>query len=425
MKSSIILCIAFCYAINVHAQNDIPGKIILESIDNPNPAFHGRSEGDLLDSSLTWLWNDVSLLWENDGHDIYQYDDHGNRIVNISSVWNGTSYVNSRKSISTYNANDDRVLLIDQTWDGAQWVNFLQTIYTVDDLGYATEIIIQGWNGIGWQNYFHFVYTYTVDYQRLATLTQDWDETDWVNKSLITNTYNNGKLEIGLNQNWEGADWVNGTQDHYTYNGDGLVQQILTEVWDEDTWREATRNTLEYDVNGNNTHYLRERSVNGDPWQNFYQITREFDDYNNLSTELKENWSNDAWENDYYYAETYDTRQNFTAYLVQYWLDEWVNSDSGHYYYTLASAIEPSPVILSQVSIFPNPAAQMIQISTGSLSNNANRVSLYSLSGELLMEKSVTSKEISFLDVSSLLPGLYYVSVSSDQGIETKSILKL
>jgi len=71
--------------------------------------------------------------------------------------------------------------------------------------------------------------------------------------------------------------------------------------------------------------------------------------------------------------------------------------------------------------VYPNPTQDLITVATDVM---IEKVALFNLLGqEVLQQYSINAKETS-LDLSSLPIGKYLLKVTSENGIETKGILK-
>jgi hypothetical protein len=64
-------------------------------------------------------------------------------------------------------------------------------------------------------------------------------------------------------------------------------------------------------------------------------------------------------------------------------------------------------------SLFPNPASDDLQIV---LNQPANKLSLFTISGDLIREESVLSQHMQ-IDISDLPNGLYFIVIQGDGGL--------
>jgi hypothetical protein len=73
---------------------------------------------------------------------------------------------------------------------------------------------------------------------------------------------------------------------------------------------------------------------------------------------------------------------------------------------------------LNNLSIFPNPATTTLNI-TG-LTTNAS-AAVYDISGKQLLSQPLTTQAI---NISSLAPGLYFISITTAEGSVVKKFVK-
>lgn len=77
-----------------------------------------------------------------------------------------------------------------------------------------------------------------------------------------------------------------------------------------------------------------------------------------------------------------------------------------------------SDVSRSQISIYPNPAAEFLNIRTD---DKIKSVRIYSTTGNLVKTEN---NHLSILNIASLPKGNYMVTIETDKGSETKKIIK-
>lgn len=74
-----------------------------------------------------------------------------------------------------------------------------------------------------------------------------------------------------------------------------------------------------------------------------------------------------------------------------------------------------------EVSLFPNPATQSFEISTGNQFGNIQQVSVTDINGRVV--KSFGTNQSSY-DISDLNTGIYMVEIRTENGVETKKLIK-
>ena len=77
----------------------------------------------------------------------------------------------------------------------------------------------------------------------------------------------------------------------------------------------------------------------------------------------------------------------------------------------------------SNINLYPNPSNSTINIQ---LRNSASigKLEVYDMLGKQIFNQSITSNEVSHIDVSNWNAGLYLIKISSDNGEETKRFIK-
>lgn len=74
--------------------------------------------------------------------------------------------------------------------------------------------------------------------------------------------------------------------------------------------------------------------------------------------------------------------------------------------------------------LYPNPAKNIVRIKINDTKNEFLNLKLYNLSGKCLIYKPVKNNSIDFeLDVSSLVQGVYFITLSDGNGIKTKKLI--
>jgi hypothetical protein len=72
-----------------------------------------------------------------------------------------------------------------------------------------------------------------------------------------------------------------------------------------------------------------------------------------------------------------------------------------------------------KLSLYPNPATDGFYIDT---KYNSTTVSIYDLSGTLVLAKSVTGK--TYIDITALPQGIYIVKINTENGVAEKKLVK-
>ena len=78
--------------------------------------------------------------------------------------------------------------------------------------------------------------------------------------------------------------------------------------------------------------------------------------------------------------------------------------------------------IEKNITIYPNPATDILQISLGNsfLENDVKTISIYDVKGSLI---SKTQKFVSSLDIKQFARGTYFVKIQFSNSVVTKKLL--
>lgn len=115
-------------------------------------------------------------------------------------------------------------------------------------------------------------------------------------------------------------------------------------------------------------------------------------------------------------SQSFVTSSN-TAYLV-YVTDDYGRSEGWELMYETV-LVNREMLKMEDVSVFPNPANEKLYIS--GLTENS-KISIIDLSGKAIIFESQLSN--SFVDISKLSPGVYFIKIDSDGMIETRKFVK-
>ena len=102
----------------------------------------------------------------------------------------------------------------------------------------------------------------------------------------------------------------------------------------------------------------------------------------------------------------------------------YIAAEHGYVYKTgIADVIYPYGVdeSISEISVFPNPASEMIHIE----GVEAAEVRIYNAMGQLSLRQSTNGNDQETIDISSLPNGIYLIQLVSKGGLATKQIVKI
>lgn len=87
-----------------------------------------------------------------------------------------------------------------------------------------------------------------------------------------------------------------------------------------------------------------------------------------------------------------------------------------------STSVIAAPVSLAEeISIYPNPAIEKVQISNDS--NSPLKVVVYNILGDPMLSKSITGNG-NYIDITNLQSGIYIVSFTDGKRTTTKRLVK-
>ncbi len=287
--------------------------------------------------------------------EIYQYDDHGNIIMDISQNWDGTGLVNSTRTTTAYNSNGQRTERLFENWDGTGWVINDKSTFTYDSNGNRIEELEQVWDGTQLVNDSRWRTEYTSEGKLSSKINEDWDGTawipdsrqtvteqtastfisivenwdgtNWINDSRSTNQFDsNGRIISQSDENWDGSDWVNRDRSSFTYNSNGYMTSLLSEEWNGTDWVNVQKYSYTFNANGLRTLWLFE-NWDGTNWIGDSRFVYTYDANGNNTENLNEKWDGSQWIKDRRVVYTYDSNSNMIMGLSEMWENSsWVES---------------------------------------------------------------------------------------------------
>ena len=158
-----------------------------------------------------------------------------------------------------------------------------------------------------------------------------WDtlSTGWKLNSRLTNMVYNGHNNL-MSYTGQvrsgGAEWVNFYQRINTYDDRNNLTNFVYQDWNGSSWVNSQQNTFTFDANNNQTNILIQDWIGG-VWINEIQYINTYDGNNNRTNYLRQVWNGVIWVNHWQYIYSYDANNNQTSQLHQDWkVSAWENS---------------------------------------------------------------------------------------------------
>lgn len=409
----------------------------------------------LVDSSYSWILDNLSNVWNLDKKTIFTYDVDNNNTKILYQKWNGSAFVNYTQRILTFDANHNQTSYLKQTWDSIAWVNFELDSYTFDANNNETSMLNQRWQGgvlvnffrlsktydasnnltssyqqfwdsIAWVNSSLQSFTYDADNNKTNYFYQTWNNSSWVNQNQATFTYDaNNNNTSYLYQSWEDSLWVNLYLYTYTYSTDNDLANVLTQDWEDSSWVNSDLSSFAYDSDHNQTSFLYRR-WNSITWENIYQLFYIYDAENNLTNESQQVWRNGGWVNTYQYNFTFDAN-NFKQFEVNKYFDisgqMIYRADSIHYYFHTPVGFNELTTHNEGIIAYPNPFSNVIKIAVNGNINKISEAVLFDALGKEISREKITTEE-TILNTEKLLPGFYLLTYTDGNKTTNTKLLK-
>ena len=385
-----------------------------------------------------------SLAWENYAREADAYDSAGNWVYQLQEVWQNNAWVNYQKQEFVYNTNGDQVDWKRVFWDSTAWDNGWHYSWHFDANGLNDTCMFQQGQDSLWVNQWLWIPTYDGNGYLTSSLMYSWLNNDWEVTSRDSSTYNaNGNHLTYLRQNWINSSWVNNSFQTTTWDTAGNCLSSLYQLWQNNAWENYQFNVYIYNPAGNKVMEIWQNWSNG-AWVNGHRILYDYDASINLLSETSQDWVNAAWRNAYTTQYTYDSWGNSLTGKVLKGFNGWQPYDGGLDVYanherdmvlqgemyryesvidSILIFVEPkqSP---SQFTLFPNPAHQMVYVSSRGASTDQNgKLTMFDLRGQLILTKQLEN-ETTAVDISNLKPGAYFMRFSDNQMTRVLKFIK-
>jgi hypothetical protein len=386
-----------------------------------------NSGGKLI--SETWnYYNKTSGIWFTG--ELWKYDDTGGLIEEFYKSWDDMYVVDyGYRSSYILNTRDLPISTINQNWDitAVGWINYdrITSEYTDDTILYKQTD--DYWTGTVWEINWQQIYSYANSLLS-EQLMQIWDSANsiWVNYAQNIYSYN-GNLETeNLFQQWDEVNlaWINNSRYTSFYNADNLLTESLSEYWDGYSWINYTRTSFEYDTFGHTTLKLSQQWSDGS-WINLSSISYAFNSAGSQTQYTLQNYDTSTGLVNYGSSNlySYDKNNLNIQYIYKSWnadMNDWQNITLINNYYSEHNTSGINTIKVSNMSIFPNPATNILHVRI-ELPNAS--VMVCDLKGNVILNKKAGS-EIEIIDTSCLSRGIYLLKVYDSENNLTSKFVK-
>lgn len=184
----------------------------------------------------------------------YTNNTAGHPELMISESYNMVSgqWTNTRKTEFIYLKGNPNYLRTeyDYDWENEAWVPYYQTEYTRNDQLNITEVVFMDYFNGSYENISRMVYDYQADGMTIDSLYYDvWMNSSWTPSSLSVYTYTaSGDDDVIYFKEWMNGSWVELSKISYTYDDQGRETVSLTEIYENNAYRNGYRELTSYAV---------------------------------------------------------------------------------------------------------------------------------------------------------------------------------
>lgn len=205
------------------------------------------------------------------------------------------------------------------------------------------------------------------------------------------------KVQSETIEDWDGSLWLLSSKDSIIYSG-SLVAEKLTAVWNNGNWQPTTRVIFNYDGNGNNIERVTQ-AWNQNTFANVRKVVQTFNQFSQPTIYQSVSWRNNAW----------------------------VVADSDVLYRAYYETFNPAGVNTSvrseNISIYPVPANEEVNVGYEQKGDRIIRICLLDVQGQVLDSRDGTdyASEVTF-NTSNLPSGAYLIQIVTTSNQLTRLI---
>ena len=381
------------------------------------------ADGEVIMYTLSTVWDAGSgqfipgIKYEN------IRDQNGNRTSYTKYQWDTDSskYLLSEKGDLTYDADGNRTSFTKYQWEQttSEWILSYKEEFSFDANGNRTSFTSLFW---------------------------DMDSSKWMGNYKLEHTFDAGDNNtLTVRYEWDGITslWIPVSKQESAFDDNGYVTLQSESIWSADSgmWIMQGKYERTYDENGFNTLSV---SYGWDDmldqivaWKRWESIP---DSYGNTQTSIISVWDigkNDWVERDkteYSFDYTY-TRQDlmtplYGAYKITRRIDymfendelksgEWkIINDFTYHYSDLA--VNVADISLVELSLYPNPATDYIQVEGDEFSGDT-RIMMYNVSGKMVLNQVLDNG--GRIPVSHLSEGIYVIRLVQGDKVKTGKVM--
>jgi len=374
---------------------------------------------------------DTTLLWNSDNA-----DSAGNYYFALNEYV--FEVYDSNNNVISCNDSDDNP-------GSFQWDSVIN-VYGADG-NIASSLDLQ-WSGFAWDSntYIYYFYNTTGLLVKDSTVTYTGS---WVPQYRDAYYYNSHGYVIHVDDSaYSSGVWADEAHINFSYNSEDELRFDTVYENTGTSWASVENDTFGYVPGANYWTSLYSRIIFGTNWQIAVETKHVNSSFMPDSLSIWETASPsmnpNAYANHLLYAEkfafTYDGYNNPTVDMQYHYTVTDTIAGTGYYdttadetdyfYYQnyIAAAVTKVNVPTPNVTIYPNPAGNTLNVTIADITNSANTtLRLENMMGQTVMSKTLPwTVATQSLSLSGIAPGMYVLQVQDDKGnmISTKKVIK-
>ena len=355
----------------------------------------------------------------------YEYNDEGNKTVEITQVLNGAAYINQSKHVTLYANNGFETGFENWEWISNSWEliegDRRVDVYNTDNLLAIATHQSYDYDNLLWTTYREIMITYNASHKidQIINRTINGLPNIIQNDQMFSLKYAGFSIKpdsVYLSS-WDGSNWILAQRAieiewpaafipiieaaPFSY----VLQNITTGVWLDEERMSTT--FLSGGFVELTEHYI------GNSWIPFNRITEEIDERGNRILEKSEYFLDNSWLiiNMDFYLNTYDAADRLFEVVAQSWNS---NSESlaniSKRQFLDYGDISGLSYVNETTNIFPNPANNYLNVLVKNEVKSTFQI--FDVTGKVLINGLLNS-DVNQINVSDLPSGFYFIKLIS------------
>jgi hypothetical protein len=339
----------------------------------------------------------------------FYYDENGNNVTSINSMYIDNQNVDYVKTDNTFNSNNQPTLEIFNHKDTlGNWFGRSKIISEYDVNGNRTLYKQIDWNFI--DKIWDYQYIIHYNYDSLNKIINHID-TNYI--GLGYNVYKTeyiydvkGNPKNSTMLRLQNSDWTPNSKYDYYIDSANNSSWVILSIWDESISDYKNSSKYIYTIENNGK---TKASINYS-WNNltWVLVTRDVFTFND--PEINEEIA--------YPTGVSFLKEQMATYLVQYRSDSiWMNNTLQTFYYGPFDVnTSTNEVTKTNINIYPNPTIGNVNINT---IETIESINIIDVNGKLVHHQTNSSP----IDLSQIVKGIYFMNIISEKGVINKKIV--